>query len=203
MKDSVHESKYDEYEKDIEQDNLTHGLDKKLIRTYSDGIDVNPVYAVNGDEVRESGFIEWVEGGNHWVDYDLPKDEQKYAKHIPPDELWVDDVHLTKPNDFEGILLHERTESYLIKHYGYTYDDAHDIANKIELLFRKRAQAKNFQTDEEAEALSSSMFTAFKKHFKGKKGHTKFQNKLQNEDVADSCCRKAVWYRTTASRFRR
>jgi tRNA nucleotidyltransferase (CCA-adding enzyme) len=172
-------------DKEIEKDNLTHGLDKKLVRVYNDGVDINPVYAVNGDEVRESGFIEWVEGGNHWVDADLPEEEQKYAKHIPKDELWVDDVHLTKPNDFEGILLHERTESYLIKHYGYTYDDAHEIANKIELLFRKRAQSKNIQTDEDSERLSSSMFVAFKKHFKSKKG-----KKFQNEGVGDVAAEK-------------
>jgi hypothetical protein len=184
--DDLAEGEFDNYEKEIEKDNLTHGLDKKLIRTYNDGIDVNPVYAVNGDEVRESGFIEWVEGGNHWVDYDLPRNEQKYAKRIPADDLWVDDVHLAKPNDFEGILLHERTESYVIKHYGYTYDDAHDIANKIELLFRKKTQEQNIQNDEDSEALSSSMFTAFKKHFKGKKGHTNFQN----EGVSDVAAEK-------------
>ncbi|MEI6051050.1 MAG: hypothetical protein WCS03_19355, partial [Bacteroidota bacterium] len=78
--DDIDEDVFSSHEKEIEQDNLTHGLDKKLVRTYSDGIDVNPVYAVNGDEVRDSGFIEWVEGGNHWVDADLPKSEQKYAK---------------------------------------------------------------------------------------------------------------------------
>jgi tRNA nucleotidyltransferase/poly(A) polymerase len=173
---SIDESKFGDYKKQIAADNITHGLDKELIRTYDDGIDVNPVYAVNGDEVRDSGFIEWVEGGNHWVDADLPKDEQKYAKHIPADELWIDDVHLSKPNDFEAILLHERIESYLIKHYGYTYNDAHDIANKVELIFREKTH--DLSDEKESERISSLMFTAFKKHFKPK-GDKKFRN----EDV--------------------
>jgi tRNA nucleotidyltransferase/poly(A) polymerase/predicted GNAT family acetyltransferase len=184
MKNTIHEEEFPVSEPQIEKDNTTHELDKKLIRTYNDGIDVNPVYAVNGDEVRDSGFIEWVEGGNHWVDYDLPKSQQKYAKHIPADELWVDDVHLTKPNDFEGILLHERVESYLIKHYGYTYDNAHDIANKVELLFRKRTES--ISEEGESERISSLMYTAFKKNFKPTGG-----KKYQMEGVADKYAEKA------------
>ena len=182
--DNMDESEFGDFEQQIAKDNTTHGLDKELIRTYDDGIDVNPVYAVNGDEVRDSGFIEWVEGGNHWVDADLPKSEQKYAKHIPADELWVDDVHLTKPNDFEGILLHERVESYLIKHYGYTYDNAHDIANKVELLFRKRTES--ISEEGESERISSLMYTAFKKNFKPTGG-----KKYQMEGVADKYAEKA------------
>lgn len=162
----------------IEKDNITHKLDKNLIRTYSDGIDVNPVYAVNGDEVRDSGFIEWVEGGNHWVDADLPEDEQKYAKHIPADELWVDDVHLSKPNDFEAILLHERTESYLIKHFSYVYNKAHEIANKIELLYREKTHG--ISDEIESERIASVMYAAFKKNFRPKGGKT-----FKNEGVAD------------------
>ena len=171
------------FEKQIGKDNATHQLDKVLIRTYSDGIDVNPVYAVNGDEVRDSGFIEWVDGGNHWVDADLPREEQKYAKHIPKDDFWIDDVFLAKPNDFEAILLHERTESFLIKHYGYTYDDAHEIANKIELFFRKKTE--NISDDEESEKVASVIYAAFKKNFKSK-GDKEFRN----EGVADVAAEK-------------
>lgn len=182
--DDLAENQFSSQEKQIEKDNVTHRLDKELIRTYSDGVDVNPVYAVNGDEVRDSGFIEWVEGGNHWVDADLPKSEQKYAKHIPADELWVDDVHLSKPNDFEAILLHERTESYLIKHFGYSYDDAHDIANKIELLYRQKTH--NISDEEESKRISTLMYTAFKKKFKKHKIH----KRTQDEGVADVAAEK-------------
>lgn len=170
------------YEKQIEKDVTTHQLDKKLVRTYDDGIDKVSVYVVNGDEVRDSGFIEWVDGGNHWVDADLPEDEQKYASHIAADDIWVDDVFTQKPIDFEGILLHERTESYIIKHYGYQYDEAHEIANKVELLFRKKAVKENIINDEDAEKLASLMYIGFKKKFKGNKKH----NKFLNEGVADT-----------------
>ena len=152
------------------------------VRTYKDNDDTVDVYTVNGDEMRDMGFIEWVDGGNHWVDADLPKSEQKYAKHIPKDKIVVDDVFVKKPIDFEGILLHERTESYIIKHFGYQYDDAHIIANKIELLFRKKAVKENIQTDEDAERLASLMYAGFKKKFKGNKKHHKFLS----EDVADT-----------------
>jgi tRNA nucleotidyltransferase/poly(A) polymerase/GNAT superfamily N-acetyltransferase len=164
----------------IEKDVATHDLDKVLIRVYKDADDTISVYTVNGDEVRDSGFIEWVDGGNHWVDADLPEDEQKYARHIGKDIIWIDNVFIKKPIDFEGILLHERTESFVIKHFGYTYDNAHVIANKIELMFRKRAVRENITNDEDAESLASLIYTAFKKDFKKK--HPRTYKKIQNEN---------------------
>ena len=166
-----------QYDDQINKDVTTHGLNAVYVRTYKDADDTVDVYTVNGDEMRDSGFIEWVDGGNHWVDADLPKAEQKYAKRIPADDVWIDDVFVTKPIDFEGILLHERTESYVIKHFGYEYDDAHVIANKIELAFRKKAVSENITTDEDAERLASLMYVAFKKHFRGNKKHHKILNR--------------------------
>jgi tRNA nucleotidyltransferase/poly(A) polymerase/GNAT superfamily N-acetyltransferase len=179
---SQNENENSQNDKQINKDVATHGLNPVYVRTYKDNDDTVDVYTVNGDEMRDMGFIEWVDGGNHWVDADLPKSEQKYAKHIPKDKIVVDDVFVKKPIDFEGILLHERTESYIIKHFGYQYDDAHIIANKIELLFRKKAVKENIQTDEDAERLASLMYAGFKKKFKGNKKHHKFLS----EDVADT-----------------
>src|ERR1035437_4627852 len=64
-------------DKQIEKDVATHCLNVVYVRTYKDVDDTVDVYTVNGDEIRNSGFIEWADGGNHWVDADLPKTEQK------------------------------------------------------------------------------------------------------------------------------
>ena len=55
----LNEEKFPEFEKDIQQDLTTHQLDKKYIRSYQDGEHTYNVYAVNGDQVRDSGFIEY------------------------------------------------------------------------------------------------------------------------------------------------
>ena len=63
----LNEENFPAFKKDIQQDLTTHRLDKKFIRNYQDGDHTYSVFAVNGDQVRDSGFIEWVDGGNHWV----------------------------------------------------------------------------------------------------------------------------------------
>jgi hypothetical protein len=157
------------FQKQIEKDIITHELDKKFIRNYQDGKNTYKVFVVNGDQVRDSGFIEWVDGGNHWVDADLPEDEQKYAKNIPENEYWIDDVFMIKPNDFEAILLHERTESFIIRHYGYEYDDAHEIANKIEMMFRKNIP------NGANRAIAEKIYDTFVKTFKPEKSKQKHE----------------------------
>jgi hypothetical protein len=171
----LNEENFPEFEKDIEQDVTTHRLDKKFIRNYQDGDHTYSVYAVNGDQVRDSGFIEWVDGGNHWVDADLPKSEQKYAKHIGENDYWIDDVFMIKPADFEAILLHERTESYIIRHFGYEYDDAHEVANKVEMVFRKKIP------DGANRALAEKIYDIFVANFKPEK--SKQKHKPANESI--------------------
>ncbi len=157
------EEDFSTFQKQIEKDLTTRQLDKKFIRNYQDGDITYNVFAVNGDQVRDSGFIEWVDGGNHWVDADLPEDEQKYAKHIPENEYWIDDVFMIKPDDFEAILLHERIESFIIRHYGYEYDDAHEVANKTEMMFRKNIP------NGANRAIAEKIYDTFVKNFKPKK----------------------------------
>ena len=177
----LNEEKFPEFEKDIQQDLTTHHLDKKFIRNYQDGDHTYSVFAVNGDQVRDSGFIEWVDGGNHWVDADLPKDEQKYANHIGENEYWIDDVFMIKPADFEAILLHERTESFIIRHYGYEYDDAHEIANKIEMMFRKNIP------NGANRAVAEKIYDTFVKTFKPEKSKQKHEpvNESMNEVLTE------------------
>jgi tRNA nucleotidyltransferase/poly(A) polymerase len=177
----LNEENFPEFEKDIQQDLTTHHLDKKFIRNYQDGDHTYSVFAVNGDQVRDSGFIEWVDGGNHWVDADLPKIEQKYASHIGENEYWIDDVFMIKPADFEAILLHERTESFIIRHYGYEYDDAHEIANKIEMMFRKNIP------NGANRAIAEKIYDTFVKTFKPEKSKQKHEpaNESINEVLTE------------------
>jgi hypothetical protein len=108
------------------------GLNKRVM----DVIDGVRICAVNGDYVRnEKGlnFIAFVEGGNHY-----PDSYPQYKKYIKPNEVWFDDVHLTKPNDAAAIILHEMIERNQMKEHHLSYDKAHDIANRAEKLFRKK-----------------------------------------------------------------
>jgi tRNA nucleotidyltransferase/poly(A) polymerase len=170
------EQDFSTFQKQIEKDIITHELDKKFIRNYQDGKNIYKVFVVNGDQVRDSGFIEWVDGGNHWVDVDLPEDKQKYAKNIPENEYWIDDVFMIKPNDFEAILLHERIESFIIRHYGYNYGDAHEIANKIELMFRKK------MPDGANRAVAEKIYDIFVANFKPEKSKEKHKSVNESTD---------------------
>ena len=108
------------------------GLNKRVI----DVIDDVRICAVNGDYVRDErglNFIAFVEGGNHY-----PDSYPQYKKYIKPNEVWFDDVHLTKPNDAAAIILHEMVERNQMKEHHLSYDKAHDIANRAEILFRKK-----------------------------------------------------------------
>jgi hypothetical protein len=111
--------------------------EKDLNKRVLDVIDGIKICAVNGDFVRDKdkglGFIAFVEGGNHYAD-----SYPDYKKDIKKDEVWLDDVHLTKPNDAAAIILHEMVERYQMKEHGLTYNKAHDIANRAEQLFRKK-----------------------------------------------------------------
>lgn len=134
--DDLAEQDFPTFEKQIEKDVATLGLDKTFVRYEDDA----KVMAVNGDAVKDNGFIKFVDGGHHYVDAKDPKKEQQYAKHIPEDEIWIDDVFLAKPNDMEGDILHEKLERHLMKYYGFSYDKAHEIANHAELIFRDKVR---------------------------------------------------------------
>ena len=149
-----------DFEKLIEKDVKYHKLDKFYLFEEDDF----KVYAVNGDRVRDSGFIEWVDGGHHYVDADDSPKDQKYAKHIPEDEIWVDDVFIIKPNDLAAILLHEKLERHLMKFYGLKYENAHsNYANPAELKFRKTVK-DGFGIEE-----SEKIYNEYVKKFKNRK----------------------------------
>jgi hypothetical protein len=133
----LYEQNFLAFEKQITKDIKGYGLDKKFIIQLGDV----KVYAVNADFVRDTdpglGFNGFTDGGSHYVT-SLPG----YKKWIPEDEIWIDDVFLSKPNDFGAFILHELLERHLMKYYGVSYDIAHaDFAEKAEPMFRKKVKS--------------------------------------------------------------
>jgi tRNA nucleotidyltransferase/poly(A) polymerase len=168
--EQLNEQTIKDFEKLIHKDNVSHNLDKFHLYDQDDF----RVYAVNGEAVRDNGFDEWVDGGHHYVDADEPKKDQKYAKFIPEDEIWVDDVFMIKPNDLAAILLHERLERFLMKYYGLKYESAHtNFANPAEVVYRKKAK-DGFSAD-----VSEKIYDIFAKKFAKK--HT--MKKKLNESL--------------------
>jgi hypothetical protein len=132
----LHEQNFPEFEKQIEKDEEIPGLNKRILFE----IDDVKVCAVNADFVRDKDpgldFNGFTDGGSHYV-----TSLSGYKKWIPEDEIWVDDVFLSKPNDLGAIILHEMLERHIMKYYGIPYDTAHaDFAEKAESKFRKEAK---------------------------------------------------------------
>jgi hypothetical protein len=127
-------------EEHIKQDINHPDLNKKLIGTFKDvGEKEVKIFTVNGDYVRDKepglNFPQFVEGGSYYV-----TSYPKYKKYIPEDEIWLDDVHETKPNDLKAILYHEFVERNLMKYKKWNYSDAHEYANKKETEYRARVK---------------------------------------------------------------
>jgi 2'-5' RNA ligase len=156
VKNNLVEQDLATFEKQIAKDVATQSINKKFIRKEDDF----KIMAVNGDAVKDNGFIKFVDGGHHYVDVKDSEKEQQYAKNIPEDEIWIDDVFLAKPNDMEGDILHEKLERYLMKHYGFSYDKAHEIANYAETIFRKKVKEGT------GRGISDMIFNLFVKKFK-------------------------------------
>lgn len=97
------------------------------------------VFAVNGDAIRNNGFIDFIGGGHYYVDDYLPEEKQFYCKFIPKDEIWLEDTLLKRIDDLAAIFLHEKVERYIMKHYGVKYEKAHDkYANEAETIYREQ-----------------------------------------------------------------
>lgn len=93
---------------------------------------------IDGKKVREKD-VEFCIGGHHFR-YDF----------IPENEVWIEDVFRDKL-DFTADLVHELVERTLMKHLGYEYEDAHDMANVIETEVRKNKLSKKAKISEEAQ----------------------------------------------------
>jgi len=141
--EDINQPDVNKYEKELNQDKNTNGLNKKLITTVRDRDEEVKVCAVNGDYVKRHYYMDWTEGGNHYAGTD-----NKNYEYIPENEVWIDDVFLSRPEDLKGNITHELLERYLMKYYKYSYDNAHEIANRIEKEYREKLANKNINGEE-------------------------------------------------------
>jgi len=74
---------------------------------------------VDGDKIKKTKNMDFVEGGH-----------DRAWDFIPKNEIWVD-ASMDNANILH-IIYHEYIERYLMKTYNMAYDDAHDIANDKE-----------------------------------------------------------------------
>lgn len=89
-----------------------------------------PVYLVSGEQVRNQIDIDFTQGGN----------SAAYPGYVPADEIWIDDAMHTL--DRIATIFHEIVELNLVLYGGIDYDEAHDIACKREIEFRKELARK-------------------------------------------------------------
>lgn len=88
------------------------------IKKYGETTDGLTIWIVNGRLVRSKYFIDFVEGGHHFVYH-----------WVPLNEVWLDDD--LRPKEFPFVLLHELNERKLMSQ-GWTYDKAHENSSSIE-----------------------------------------------------------------------
>lgn len=95
------------------------------------------VWVVKGVLVRDLYFIDFTEGGHHFV-YDF----------VPFKEVWIDDE--LNPSERSFVLLHELHERYLM-YTGTTYHHAHHSSSIIEYKCRRDPAQLNTRMDVEIE----------------------------------------------------
>lgn len=95
------------------------------------------VWVVDGKIVRDIYFLNFTEGGHHFV-YDF----------IPQKEVWLDND--LKPQERDFVLLHELHERYLM-FTGLTYESAHRSSSIIEHKCRKEPDLLGKCLEEELE----------------------------------------------------
>jgi len=97
--------------------------DRVHVRLRKELLDGTAVWMVNGRLVRSVFDIEFTEGGHEYV-----------YEFVPHGQVWVDDD--VTEEEIGYVILHELHERNLMAK-GWTYDDAHDSASKIELHCRR------------------------------------------------------------------
>ncbi|MBI1872128.1 hypothetical protein HYS10_01780 [Candidatus Collierbacteria bacterium] len=89
---------------------------QKLLGKTDAGLEV---WLINGRLVRSSYFIDFVDGGHHYV-----------YPWVPEKEVWLDDD--LSPKEYPYVLLHELNERVRMGQ-GWSYNRAHPDSSKIEL----------------------------------------------------------------------
>lgn len=96
-------------------------IDKKHIFTFKN-FKFCLVYA---EYIRNNVDIDFVAGGN----------PARY-QYVPKDEIWIESS--VSMNDIAATALHEFVECVLMDKKHMSYDDAHDLASKVEIKLRKK-----------------------------------------------------------------
>lgn len=102
---------------------------KKLITIHEKDGNLINVFLVNGKAVRDNYRINFSQGGHSFV-YDW----------IPKNEIWLEKE---EENELPYILAHEYTEMILMRDYNKKYEDAHKMASKAEMHYRKQKNSVN------------------------------------------------------------
>lgn len=87
------------------------------------GVDI---WVVDGMKIRREIYTDFVYGGN-----------DKRYRFIPENEIWIDNN--IDVSELKFTIAHELKERELMAN-GYSYVDAHEIASKLELKLRRRAE---------------------------------------------------------------
>lgn len=90
------------------------------------------VWLVNGQVVRDRVDVNFTDGGN----------PARYG-YVPHGEFWLDHVETLK--DLACTLFHEATETYMMEHFGYSYEGAHDRAADVEGKMRESVPPLNHE----------------------------------------------------------
>ena len=98
--------------------------------------DYPDIWVISGELVRDMYFIDFTEGGHHFV-----------YNFVPYHEVWIDDD--LKPEERKFVLLHELHERYLM-YKGSDYSKAHHSSSIIEYKCRKEPDLTKENIDNEA-----------------------------------------------------
>lgn len=93
------------------------------------------VWQVSGELVRDLFFIDFTEGGHHYVYH-----------FVPSDEVWIDDD--VQPAERKFVILHELHERNLMAH-KWSYLRAHRSASHLEYECRRRPSLLDAKIKEE------------------------------------------------------
>ena len=113
--------KEEEYERFVQNNSQNVDIKKTPLFKYKDVT----IMLIDGEEVRNKISVDFTMGGHEFV-YD----------YVPENEVWIEDLK----SDFDKLctIIHEIVERYIMGKYGTEYEEAHDIATKVEYQIRKK-----------------------------------------------------------------
>lgn len=120
---------------------IVNSVHIKLLKEYSKYLDV---WIVNGEAVRGLFFLDFTQGGHHYV-----------YPFVPKNEVWIDDD--IRESEIKFVLLHELHERRLMAkggkyiHEDLRANDAHSRSSKLEYYFRKHPEKLDKKLNKEIE----------------------------------------------------